>query len=79
MFYTYVLKCSDWDFYIGSTENLKRRVYEHKIGNVDSTKHCLPIELVYYEACYSKSSAQKRERYFKTGFGRAYLKSRQSE
>ena len=77
MFYTYVLRSkSDNDFYIGFSNDLKHRINEHNNGLVESTKNRHPLELVYYEACLDKESAIKREKYFKTGFGRRYLKSR---
>jgi putative endonuclease len=72
-FFTYVLKCSDNRLYIGSSSDLRRRLNEHQAGGVLSTKNRRPIELLYYEACRSKSFAEQRERYFKTGFGRAFL------
>lgn len=74
--YTYVLKCSDGKLYIGSTSDLKRRLHEHASGGVRTTRVRLPIDLVYYEACLSKERAGERERYFKTGYGRAFLKKR---
>jgi putative endonuclease len=75
MYYTYVLR-SDLDskLYVGYSENLKRRIADHLTGKVDATKHRLPLTLVYYEACLSKEKALKREKYFKTGFGRKFLK-----
>jgi len=78
MFYfTYVLKSrKDNKFYIGSTLNLKERLKLHNQGGVESTKNRRPLELIYYEACQSKQKAEKRERYFKTGFGRGFLKTR---
>jgi len=76
MFYTYVLVSSDGKHYIGSTSDLKRRVNQHNAGNVSSTKSRGVMKLVYYEACLSKEKAQAREQYFKTGFGRRYLKGR---
>lgn len=77
MFYTYVLKSiKDKKFYVGWSNNLKLRVDKHKSGKVASTKNRLPVELVYYEACLNKEKAVKREKYFKTGFGRRFLKSR---
>jgi putative endonuclease len=78
-YYTYVLKCRDGKMYIGSTSDLQRRHNEHLTGSVGSTKNRRPLELIYYEACPSKKSAQQREQYFKTGFGRAYLKKRISK
>ncbi|MBP6994273.1 GIY-YIG nuclease family protein [Candidatus Woesebacteria bacterium] len=76
-YYTYVLRSErDGRLYIGCTSNLKVRVREHQGGLVQATKHRLPVQLVYYEACKSKSSAYAREQYFKTGFGRRYLRDR---
>ncbi len=77
MFYTYVLKSAkDGKLYIGFSNNLKRRLEEHKNGFVVATKYRLPIELAYYEACNKEEDAIKREKQLKTGFGRAYLKRR---
>jgi putative endonuclease len=77
MFYTYVLKSKrDGDFYIGFSGDLKRRIEKHDNGLVSATKDRRPLELVYYEACLDKELAIKREKYFKTGFGRRYLKGR---
>jgi putative endonuclease len=77
MFYTYVLKSlKDNKYYVGWSNNLKRRIKKHKSGQVNSTKLRLPIELIYYKACLNKEKAIKREKYFKTGFGRRFLKSR---
>jgi putative endonuclease len=77
MFYTYILKSKkDNNLYIGFTEDLKKRLDQHNRGCVDSTKDRLPLELIYYEACTDKYKAIKREGYFKTGFGRRFLKDR---
>jgi putative endonuclease len=77
MFYTYVLLSElDQAFYIGFTNDLKKRFAEHNKGMVSSTKTRRPLKLVYYEACMSEKDALKREKYFKTGYGRRYLKNR---
>ncbi len=81
MYYTYVLLCIDrklnrTHFYIGSTEDLKNRLKEHKAGEVKTTKSFDIISLAYYEACVSKTDARKRELQLKTGFGRGYIKKR---
>jgi len=39
-----------------STNDLKRRLYEHQSGNVRSTWNRRPLELVYYEVYPVKSS-----------------------
>jgi len=42
-FYTYILKFENGRFYTGITNNLKRRLEEHKTGKSISTKRFLPI------------------------------------
>jgi putative endonuclease len=77
MYYTYVLKSlKDNNYYIGFTDNLKKRYIEHSKGSVEATKNRRPVKLVYYEACLIKEKAVAREKYFKTGFGRRFLKNR---
>jgi len=76
-FYTYILKSKkDGNLYIGFTSDLKKRITEHNNKKVEATKNRVPLELVYYEACRCQKKAVKRERYFKTGFGRRFLKNR---
>jgi putative endonuclease len=75
-FYTYVLRCSDGELYIGHTANLKVRLREHQSRKVQTTAYRLPVELIYYEACRDRALARRRELQLKTGFGRAYLKRR---
>lgn len=76
-YYTYVLKSEkDGKLYIGSTSDLRERLKSHNSGAVMSTKARRPLELMYYEACLGRKNAEKRERYFKTGFGRKFLKTR---
>lgn len=77
MYFTYVLRSEKDDkLYIGHTNNLKRRFIEHNNGYVESTKNRRPLILIYYEACIKEQKAIEREQYFKTGFGRRYLKNR---
>ncbi len=76
-FYVYVLRSTaDGDFYTGYTHDLRNRLDEHRRGAVPSTKHRLPIELVYYEACLNQQDATHREKYLKTAWGKRYLKAR---
>ena len=77
MFYTYVLiSKKDKELYIGFAKDLKKRLDEHNKGLVISTAPRRPLELIYYEACLNEADAIERERYFKTGFGRRFLKNR---
>jgi putative endonuclease len=66
----------DGKLYIGSSGDIKTRLKAHNAGEVESTKLRRPLELIYFEACTSKQKAEKRELYFKTGFGREFLKNR---
>ena len=76
-YYTYVLRSiKDEQLYIGFTNDLKNRIAMHNTGKVDATKSRRPLELVYYEACKEEKLALKREKYFKTGYGRRFLKER---
>ena len=48
--FMYILECADGSLYTGSTNDLERRLAEHKNGNgANYTKTKLPVELVYYE------------------------------
>lgn len=74
MHYTYVLKSlKDKKLYIGRSDDLKRRIDEHKKGKVEATKYRLPIELIFYEAFKNKTDAIRRENYFKTTKGKRAL------
>ncbi len=82
MFYTYVLRCSvnnNSEFYTGYTEDLKKRIEQHRNKFTDTTKKFDKIDLVYYEACLNKTDAIKREKQLKTGFGRGYINKRIKE
>ena len=62
MFFVYILKCKDGSFYTGITNNLKKRLVNHKNGTGSKyVRSRLPFELVYSEEIESKSEALKRE------------------
>ena len=76
-YYTYVLQSlKDGKLYIGYTANLKQRLVNHQNGQVKATASRRPLKLIYYETCLKKWLALKREKYFKTGFGRRFLQTR---
>jgi putative endonuclease len=75
--YTYVLLSKrDERFYTGCTDDLQKRVLEHKAGRVRSTAHRVALELLFYEACPNRDDALRRERFLKTGQGKRFLKRR---
>ncbi|MDP3941553.1 MAG: GIY-YIG nuclease family protein [bacterium] len=74
MFYVYVLKSlKNGRHYTGSTNNIERRLLEHNSGQTKYTRQTGPFEIVYKEVYDSKLEATKRERFLKTGKGRAVL------
>ncbi len=76
-YYTYVLYSEkDNKNYIGYTHNLFLRFEQHQNGQVPSTKHRRPLKMIYFEACLGQEDALKREKYFKTHYGRMFLKKR---
>lgn len=76
MWYVYFLKLSNDDIYVGSTNDLKRRIASHQKGQVKSTKAHLPVLLVSYVAVQTETKARALEGYFKSGSGKAFAKKR---
>ena len=74
MYTVYVLQDSLGKLYKGVTNNLKRRLAEHKSGHTLSTKKLKKPEVVYTEEYDSFKKARKREIYFKNAAGRRFLK-----
>jgi len=76
MFIVYVLRSEkDNKRYVGFTENLTRRLFEHNSGLVTSTKNRRPFKLIYTEQFENKQEAMKREKFFKSHQGRNFLDS----
>jgi predicted GIY-YIG superfamily endonuclease len=77
MWYVYILRSIiDKNLYIGSTDNIRRRLAEHNSGKVDSTKSRVPFSLETYIAVKDKARAIELEQYFITGSGKAILQKR---
>lgn len=77
MYYFYVLKFKkSGKFYKGFTEDLKRRISEHKSGASDFTSRNGDFDLIFCEVYINKKDAKEAERYFKTGHGREVLKEK---
>ena len=74
MHYIYILLLSNNDLHKGLTDNLKRRLNEHELGKVKSTKNYLPVKLIHCESYLSKKDAERREKFLKTTEGRRLLK-----
>jgi len=76
MWYVCFLQLSNGDIYVGSTNDLRRRVDSHQKGLVSSTKLYLPVVLKSYVAVSTQLNARGLERYFKSGSGKAFAKKR---
>lgn len=61
--------------YVGLTSNLERRFFEHNSGKEKTTRSRRPFKIIYTERCEDRLSARKREKYFKSGIGKEFLKS----
>jgi putative endonuclease len=77
MWYVYILRSSkDNNLYIGSTDNIDRRLNEHNSGKSDSTRSRRPFILEAFISVKDKSKAIELELYLKTGSGKAFLNKR---
>ncbi len=66
MYYTYILKSlTTSGYYIGSTEDLAKRLQYHNAGKTQSTRGKGPWVIAYKEAYELKSDALKREGFLK--------------
>ncbi|MFA5818142.1 MAG: GIY-YIG nuclease family protein [Bacteroidales bacterium] len=59
----YILLCSNGQYYTGSTNDLEKRLAQHKnCEGANFTKKHLPVELVYYEEFQRVDEAFYREK-----------------
>jgi len=65
-FWLYVLECADRSYYVGHTDNLEKRLYEHEQNLFKCyTSKRLPVRLVYSCDFESREDALARERQIK--------------
>ncbi len=65
-FFVYILKCKDDSYYVGHTDDLKKRMSEHSTGVASRwTAIRLPVKLVFSQACASRNEAFVAERKIK--------------
>jgi len=63
IFFVYILKSEkDSKRYIGSTNNLQRRMSQHNSGMVKSTIFRRPLKMIYMEKFPSREEAEEREK-----------------
>lgn len=76
MWYIYFLELENGDTYVGSANDLRRRITSHEKGQVTSTKTYLPVSLKSYTAVQTETIARALEQYFKSGSGKAFANIR---
>jgi putative endonuclease len=70
-FFIYIILCAGGTFYVGSTNNVARRVQQHQSGRgAKHTNDNQVVRLVFVEGPFDRSAAIARERQLK-GWGRA--------
>ena len=60
--------------YVGMTVCVERRIGEHNRGETHSTKHYRPWKLIYTEVVGTRRQARDKEKYYKSGCGREFVK-----
>lgn len=74
MYYVYVIKSlTHNNRYVGSTDNINKRLNEHNLGKSRYTSGRRPWQLIYKEEYSTRGEAMEREKFLKSGQGRKYL------
>lgn len=62
-YYIYIVQCADSTLYIGSTNNVEKRIRSHNESKTGAhyTKIRRPVKLIYTEEFRTKSEALQRE------------------
>jgi putative endonuclease len=75
MYYTYVIYSLQRAYiYVGITNNVERRFFEHQNGSNKTTKPYRPYKILLVERFDSRAAAREREKYLKSGTGKEFLK-----
>ena len=75
MIYVYLLEStSSGQRYVGTTNDLKRRLADHNAGKSPHTSKFIPWRLVTYVAFDDRVKAETFERYLKSGSGHAFAR-----
>src|SRR3972149_5594993 len=70
-FYVYILRCVDYAYYVGHTDDLQRRIAQHDAGEIPGhTEGRRPVRLVFAQEFSTREEALAAERQLK-GWSRA--------
>ena len=62
-------RVKDGGYYIGSTENLRKRLNEHNRGKTRSLRHRRPLGIIHFEVFDTREEAETREKQIKSWKG----------
>ena len=67
MFWIYILRCRDKSYYVGHTDNLENRIFQHKNKLIPGCYTCtkLPVQLVYSQDFPTREEAIAAEQKLK--------------
>ena len=75
MYTVYALKSKLKNYiYVGMTADLADRIKRHNDGREKTTRPYRPFELIYKEIHLTRKDARIREKYFKSGVGKEFLR-----
>ncbi len=69
IWHVFLVSCSDGTVYTGCTNDIERRIKEHKSHKIHYTKDKTPVELLSYISFKDKYKAFEFEKYLKSGSG----------
>ena len=75
MFYVYAIRSLERNYiYVGLTNNLERRIYQHNNGLNSTTRAYAPFVLIYSMTFHTRVEARRKEKYLKSGVGKEFLR-----
>ncbi len=74
----YIIQSEEGYVYTGSTSDLTKRLYQHNNKLAGWTKRGSNWKIIHTEEYKILSEARKREKWYKTGVGRARIKQLKS-
>jgi putative endonuclease len=76
MFTVYAIKSITRNYiYVGLTSDLIKRLDRHNNGYEKTTKPYRPFELIFSEVLETRIEAREREKYYKSGIGKDFLRN----
>ncbi|OQA52661.1 MAG: GIY-YIG nuclease superfamily protein [candidate division WS2 bacterium ADurb.Bin280] len=76
MYYVYLIKLNNGEYYTGSTSNLENRLLDHQKGKNKSTKFLRPVRLVWSASFETRKLAEDFEKYLNSSSGFAFRNKR---